>query len=216
MALDGQEFTQFSYFINNKYEPKRKNRFMLHIANIPILSGDSTAAEQATPELHSGLMIALDTAKRPAYEVGATEIRRYNERSFYAEAPSHDKTMACEFWDYINDAAASPGDPNAGYGAGQVLYRWFKVCYNLDFGSMGFKKDYATTADLYMLDPHGKQIEHWHYTNFWCKGLEYGDLGFSATDPAKITATFQFDKAKLLNAIDSTEAPGAYSSSEYS
>jgi len=212
MALSGEEFTQFSYFINNKYEPKRKNRFMLHIANIPLLLGDSTGFAAAGPEEHSGLMIALDTAKRPSYDLESTEVKRYNERSYYAGVPAGDKTMPCDFYDYINDASGS----DAGGSAGQILYRWYNVSYNLDFGSTGFKQDYATTADLYLLDPHGKQIEHWHFTNFWLKSIEYGELGFSSTDIVKITTTFQYDKAKLLTSLDSTAAPGAYSSSEYS
>lgn len=217
MALAGEEFTQFSYFINNQYEPKRKNRFMLHIASIPVLSSDRTLKTEASQEQHSGLMIALIKAKRPTYTVEAKEIPRFNEKSYYAGAPTHDKKMACSFNDYINDADIS-GDTHAdsAQGAGQILYRWFQTVYNLDFGSMGFKKEYSTTADLFMLDPHGRQIEHWHYTNFWITETNYGDVDFGATDHAVIECQFQYDKAKLISSVDSTQAPGVYSSSEFS
>lgn len=215
MALNGEEFRQFSYFINNKYEPKKKNRFMLHIANIPQLDPTNPAALIGSPDVGtlSGLMIALDTANRPQYTVTAAEIRRYNERSFYAQEPTHSKEMSCEFFDYINDAV--DGDVAASVSAAQVIYKWFTTIYNLDLGSMGYKDTYATDADLYLLDPHGRQIEQWHYTNFWPKDVNYNDLTMTGPEHCKISVVFQYDKAKMINAVGS-DAAGAYSSSEYS
>lgn len=215
-AINGDEFQQFSYFINNRYEPKKKNRFMLHIANIPQINSDRTDVTPGDNKTLSGLMISLDTAARPQYTINATDIRRYNERSFYAQEPTHGKEMACSFFDYINNANGVDG----GLSAAQIIYKWFLTVYNLDFGSMGFKEDYATDADLYLLDPHGQQIEQWHYTSFWPKDVNYNDLNMNGPENCKIDVTFQYDKVKMINALETTEETGGtgnvYSSSEYS
>lgn len=219
--ITGDEFQQFSYFINNRYEPKKKNRFMLHLQDVPQLNADRTASVRSGNNYVSGLMISLDTASRPEYVVNTAEIRRYNERSYYAQEPSMTKEMSCSFFDYINNASPS-ADPgvNNGISAAQIIYRWFLTVYNLDFGSMGFKEEYATEADLYLLDPHGQQIEQWHYTSFWPKDVKFGDLSMNGPENCKIDVIFQFDKAKMINAIDTAAdsggTHGVHSSSEYS
>jgi hypothetical protein len=216
MPISGEEFKEFSYFINNIYEPKKKNRFMLHIASIPLLSTDSTVKAAGDTTHHSGLMISLIKAQRPNYTVtDSGEIYRFHERSFYAGRPEIETKMTCSFNDYINNAAAD-GTVSGGLSASQILYRWFNTVYNIDFGSMGFKNEYATTADLFLLDPHGKQIEQWHYTNFWITSINYGDVDFSSSDNITIETSFRYDKVKMIKATDTAAAPGVYSSSEYS
>lgn len=203
MPLQGQEFTQFSYLIDNKYEPKYKNRFILHIEAMPLLATDFTAKQDAAMKQTSGLLIALDAAKRPAYNVGPKEIPRFNEKSFYAGTPEMDNKMSCEFWDYINNQVGPTVDGEGG-GAAELIYRWFNTVYNIERGSQGFKSDYATNAHLYLLDPHGDEIEHWFYINFWPLSVDYGELSYSSPDHVKITCEFQYDKAKLIATKDST------------
>jgi hypothetical protein len=198
MAQDA-EFKQFSYLIDNIYEPKYKNRFVLTINNVPLRTEATTLDKvvQASGSQHSGLMIGLDTAKRPIYSVESKEIAKFNEKSFYAGTPSHDNKMSCEFYDYITKGTQASSSAD-------ILYRWYNTVYNLDKGSQGFKKEYCTTAHLFLLDPNGKEIEHWVYTNFWPISIDFGELGYSTAEACKITAEFQYDKVKLVSYADTS------------
>jgi hypothetical protein len=199
MALTGNEFNQFSFAIENRYEPKYKNRFVLHIETIPMINSARTGIETANATQTSGLLLSLSTAKRPQYTVEEKEIKRFNEKAFYAGTPSMDNKMDCEFFDYINNQGATF---TTGASAASILYRWFNTVYNINQGSQGFKKDYSTKAHLYLLDPTGGEVEHWHYTNFWIASLDFGDLTYEGSDIAKITASFKYDKARLIENSD--------------
>ena len=211
MALEGGEFRQFSFFIDNIYEPKKKNRFMLYIPSIPQINDTNTLKVDGTTSNQSGLLLSLQTAARPQYTVDTTEIQRYNEKAFWASAPAHDKTMSCTFNDYI-DNLGDPADSNTN-NAAVVLYRWYNTIYNLAQGSMGFKAEYATTANLYLIDPHGNAIEQWHYIHLYPTDINYESLEMSSTDVCTIAVTFKYDKVRLLGASDtntSTEARENY------
>ena len=161
---ENEEFKQFSYLIDNVYEPKYKNRFVLDIPTIPLISEDGTIKEDGSAKTQSGLMIGLAKAKRPSYSVDVKEIPKFNEKSFYAGTPAHDNKMSCEFWDYISGQGNLTNA--AMKSSAEILYKWYNTVYNLKLGSQGFKAEYSTTAHLFLLDPNGAEVEHWKYINF--------------------------------------------------
>ena len=90
---------------------------------------------------------------------------------------------------------------------------------NFDYGSVGYKDFAAARAYLFLLDPHGKQIEEWQYDNLWPKSVSFGELDYSSGEPITISVTFQYDKATMIDAQDTSPTTGTgqvYSSSEFS
>jgi len=189
--------------IDNVFEPKYQNRFVLNIPAIPLLNDDNATITEGGGPILSSLMIGLEKASRPEYTVGIKDITRFNEKTFFAGKPAHSNAMECDFWDYINNQSNTT-TANLG-SSSEILYKWFNTVYNLEQGSQGFKEDYSTSAHLFLLDPHGNEIEHWVYDNLWPVSVKYGDVSYSADELCKVSCTYQYDKVKLVGNADTTK-----------
>jgi len=220
MAVDESTFKQFSPFVQNIYEPKKTNRFMLHFSRIPSMGADNKIDDTVKED---ELLVALSEAKRPVFKVTPEAISRFHMQYFTAGKVDYETEMKCVFWDYIDNSPSTTISQSATttdgktvttttpavLSAGTIIYNWYNSIFNVATGSMGFKTTYVTDATLYILDPQGKPVESWKYFNIYPKDVALGDVSFGDAKNLKIDVTFKFDKVKLVETSDTTKNASA-------
>ena len=144
---------------------------------------------------NENLAFAAHTATRPSITYNAVEYQRLNERFYTAGKPTWGE-IAASFYDYIptsgNDSASN------------ILWNWNQIVYSPITGAMGFKKEYATSGTLAMLDPSGGVVQVWNLFYCWPMNLAWGDLSAEDDALAEITVTFRYDYA-----VKGTDVPTA-------
>ena len=157
-------------------EPLRKNRWIMQFTTIP---GNGNV---------EALAFAAHTGTRPSVSYNVGEFQRLNERFYVAGKPTWAE-LAMSFYDYI------PGSGENQSSASDILWNWNQIVYSPITGAMGFKKEYATSATLAMLDPSGGVVEVWNIFYCWPMNITWGDLSADDDTLAEISVTFRFDYA---------------------
>ena len=167
-------------------EPLRKHRWVFQFTSIP---GASTADAAVQ------LAFAAHTAQRPTQTYNVTELQRLNER-FYLAGKITWSELPCSFYDYINGPSSSS----------QILWNWSNMVYNPVTGQMGFKKQYATSGTLAMLDPQGGIVQVWNLFYIWPFTVNWGELSSEDDGLAEVQVTFRYDYAVKGTDINTTPA----------
>jgi len=181
-------------------EPKKDNRFILYTQDIP--THGLATPENVERSIYS-LLLSVDTFKRPSYTNSAYSIDHFNEKLFFAGKDSSSKEISCTFWDYIGtNETTTLGVNNTSPAA--VLYRWYMVMHDLDYGSIGYQKYYTTDFYLYVLAPNGFVVETWKYYQCFPTSVDFGDVKYGGSANMKINVTLKYSKARLIseNAIN--------------
>jgi hypothetical protein len=130
------------------------------------------------------LAFCAHTCQRPTQTYNVTEYQRLNER-FYMAGKVTWSELRMTFFDFMEG-------PNS---VSSILYTWSNVIYNPVTGQMGFKKDYATSATLAMLDPAGGIVQTWNLFYIWPFTLNFGELTADDDGLVEVAATFRYDFA---------------------
>jgi hypothetical protein len=154
-------------------EPLRKNRWVMQFTTVP---GSGTGPDK--------LAFCAHTCTRPTQTYNVTEYQRLNER-FYMAGKVTWSELAMTFFDFMEGTNS----------VSSILYTWSNVIYNPVTGQMGFKKDYATSATLAMLDPAGGIVQTWNLFYIWPFTLTFGDLSADEDGLVEVAATFRYDFA---------------------
>ena len=157
-------------------EPMRKNRWILQFTTVP---GGGVPTD---------LAFAAHTATRPAQSYNPVEYQRLNER-FYTAGNVTWAEISASFYDYI------PGGTSGHDSASNILYNWSQIVYSPITGAMGFKKEYATSGTLAMLDPSGGVVQVWNLFYCWPLTVTWGDLSADDDTLAEVAVTFRYDYA---------------------
>lgn len=191
------------------FEPKKENRFVLVINNIPQIPYTPIPTDiEKENRTKDNLLVSLKSINRPQYTTDPYKIKHYNEEISLPGKTSHNRQITCEFLDYISYRYGGRNNSTA-----TIIYRWYQLIYNVDFGTIGYKDQFIIDADLYLLDPHGKPIEQWRYYNLWPFDVNFNNLSYDSNNICNITVIFQYDKAKMIwvnSAEESDRSLGVY------
>lgn len=171
--------------LSSTLEPLRKHRWVMQFTTIPGVVG----ADAAT-----SLAFCAHTGQRPTQTYNVTELQRLNER-FYVAGKITWGELPMTFFDYINGINS----------ASDILWNWSKMIYNPVTGQMHFKKEYATSGTLGMLDPLGGIVQVWNLFYVWPFTVNWGELSADDDAPAEVSVTFRYDYA--VKGIDSNTTP---------
>jgi len=162
-------------------EPLRKNRWVLQFTTVP---GGGEA---------SNLAFCAHTARRPSITYNVQESQRLNERFYTAGKPTWSE-LPMTFYDYIQGEKS----------VSQTLWNWNLAIYNPVTGAMGFKKDYATSATLGMLDPSGGIAQVWNMFYIWPYTIDWQELSSEDDGFSEVACTFRYDFAINASNIDTS------------
>ena len=147
------------------YEPLRKNRFILRFPD-----------ELGIQEWW------VSTTSRPKYTSDETEIPFLNTSTY---------VIGRFKWDSIQVTFRDPIGPSAT----QALMEWVRLHSESVTGRQGYAAGYKKDVELELLDPTGVVIEKWILQGTMLGNVGFGDLDYSSSDIADITATLRFDRA---------------------
>jgi len=167
-------------------EPLRKHRWVFQFTSIP---------GAATADAAVQLAFAAHTSQRPTQTYNVTELQRLNER-FYLAGKITWSELPASFYDYINGPSS----------ASQILWNWSNMVYNPVTGQMGFKKQYATSGTLAMLDPQGGIAQVWNLFYIWPFTVNWGELSSEDDGLAEVQVTFRYDYAVKGSDVNTTPA----------
>ena len=159
--------------LSSTLEPMRKNRWVMQFTTVP---GSTNGPDR--------LAFMAHTASRPTQTYNQTEYQRLNER-FYMAGKMTWSELTMTFYDFMQGPES----------VSNILYTWSNVIYNPVTGQMGFKKDYATSATLAMLDPAGGIVQTWNYFYIWPATLTFGELSADEDGLCEVSAIFKYDFA---------------------
>ena len=147
------------------YEPLRKNRFILRFPD-----------ELGIQEWW------VSTTSRPKYTSDEVEIPFLNTSTY---------VIGRFRWDSISVTFRDPIGPSAT----QALMEWVRLHSESVTGRQGYAAGYKKDVELEMLDPTGVVIEKWILQGTMVTSANFGDLDYSSSDIADISATLRFDRA---------------------
>lgn len=193
-------YNDLSFFTSTRgksREPKLQNRWLLRLDRIPIIPTEAINANAygASDDEFATLLLSLNNFSRPEYSVDPFEIPNFNDMVYFAGKPSHSREISCEFIDLIGNEENDSGVNSTA----EILYKWYSLIYNPDFGTVGYKDYYTVEARLYLFGPNGQQIEQWHYYNMWPFTLSFGEVTHEGAEKLLISVTFKYDRARMIS-----------------
>jgi hypothetical protein len=162
---------------SSTFEPFRKNRWVMQFTSIP---GDI----QGAPET---LAFVAHTAVRPSITFNQVEYQRLNERFYVAGKPAWNE-IPMTFFDFVKGPDNKPS-------ASEILWGWSNEVYSPITGAMGFKRDYAVSGTLALLDPAGGVSQVWNLFYCWPANVDWGDLSADDDGISEVSLTVRYDYA---------------------
>lgn len=160
------------------FEPLKANNFRLFITS----AGKSGTT--ITADALASFSLAVTKSFAPSESSEVAEIGIDNEKVYYAGRQTYE-AGSVSVRDYV-DAV----------GAGAIA-EWRKKIYDPGTGKMGYKAEYAGTANLVQYDPKGSIVKQWQLVNIWPVSVNYGEMDQASTDHVSIEVSFRYDKAIL-------------------
>jgi hypothetical protein len=198
------EFSQFTYLARQAgsvLEPKKSNRFVVYISQIPTIPMTNKQNEYT----RDSLLISLQSIKRPTYSVSNQKIPNFNNEIMLAGKVTTEKSFNCKFVDFIGNHKEQGNNDYQVDTISAIIYRWYSLVNNVDLETVGYKDYYTTNLDLYLLAPTGHTIEKWKYYNVWPGSVNFGELAYSDAKNLEIDVTFYYDNAKMIYVKTSEE-----------
>ena len=147
------------------YEPKKKNRFIFRFP---------------TPLGIQEWFVS--SGSRPSISQEETEIQFLNTSTW---------VLGRFTWDTIDVTFRDPIGPSAA----QALMEWVRLHSESVTGRQGYAAGYKKDVELELLDPTGVVIEKWILQGTMLGNVGFGDLDYSSSEIADITASLRFDRA---------------------
>ena len=165
------------------YEIQRTNSFMFYVEglngelNIP----DHTYAQANAEDI---LKISVNSSSVPHFSQNTIEVNRGNNTMKFAGKPTFGEG-SIKLHDFI------------GAGTKEVLMAWQNLSYNVVTDKVGLASDYKKDCYLVEYTPDYQLVRTWKLFGCWISALS--ESGYSHDDNSKVTisATIQYDKAKL-------------------
>lgn len=173
------------------YEVQRNNNFEFIVTDLDgIQRAGSTGAESNAFIANAQEMLRLSVTKAsiPHFSQEPVIIKRGNSTMKYAGVPTFEEGQI-EFNDYVGADTKS------------ILMAWQNLSYNVDTEKVGSmsnpKTQYKKKCYLVEYTPDYRKVRTWVLYGCWISKLSEGE--YSAEDGGKhsITATIQYDYAKI-------------------
>ncbi len=128
-------------------------------------------------------LLVLKTASRPKFAFEQPEMHHDQEVVYFAGKQTWDP-IEMVWYDVEQDPDVS-----------QELYEWLNRVNEIAQVLVEPPASYKKLATLEMTDGKGAATESWQLCNVWPAELDWGDLDYTNTELAEITATMRFDRA---------------------
>lgn len=170
------------------YEIQRSNNFEFIVTGIKgMLRPGATGTESnAYFNLDSQKVIRLSVSKAPIphFSQNAITVRRGNNELKYAGVPTFSNGQISVV-DYIGAATK------------EVLMAWQNLSYNVNTEKVGLVEDYKKDCYLMEYSPDQQLVRKWILKGCWISSISEGDYDSESNDKKMITATIEYDMAKI-------------------
>lgn len=170
------------------YEVQRSNNFEFIVTGIKgmIRPGATGSERNAYFDMDSQKVIRLSVSKAPIphFSQGVISVRRGNNELKYAGVPTFGNGQISVV-DYIGADTKS------------VLMAWQNLSYNVLTEKVGLVEDYKKDCYLMEYSPDQQLVRKWRLYGCWISSISEGDYDSESNDKKMITATIEYDKAKI-------------------
>lgn len=171
----------------NLYEIARSNNFEFIISDFDNLQPASSNDTNMT-KLQKGqevIRMSVTRASVPHFTQEVIRVRRGNNELKYAGVPSFEAGSLV-----VNDYI--------GAGTKDYLMAWQNLSYNVITEKVGLVQDYKKNCSLIEYSPDYQVVRSWTLYGCWISGLSEDDFDSdNGNSPRRVTATIQYDHAKL-------------------
>lgn len=179
------------YFSQNPelFEPQRYNTFQFVATGISNLLKPGATAEDANANLKDTqeiLTLSVVKAWMPNVSIEPVTIRRGNMVMKAAGLPSYNDGQIV-IRDFIGAQGVS------------ILQAWQKLAFNIDDGLTQKLSNYKKDCYLLQYDvDFSKVVRQWLLKGCWVSSIQQDEFDVENGDAHSVTATIQYDYAKLL------------------
>lgn len=166
----------------NLYQPQMSNNFEFVVTDLDGLV--SVGTNNVIANAQEYLRVAVDGASVPHFTQGVVTIPRGNSSIKAAGKPEFGEEPLV-----INDYI--------GANTKDILMSWQNLSYNVDTEKVGLMSDYKKDCYLIEYTPDHQKVRQWILKGCWISGISEGGYSFDGSDVVKITATIQYDYAKI-------------------
>lgn len=171
------------------YQPQETNHFEFIVEDIDnILRPGASGDEENARIANAGevLRVSVSQAFVPHFTQNPIEIKRGNSTIKVAGTPTFD-SGSLVLNDFIGAETAV------------ILAAWQNLSYNVETEKVGLMSDYKKQAWLVEYTPDYQVVRKWILYGCWVSGLSEGTLSYESNEKNQITATIQYDYAKIDN-----------------
>lgn len=164
------------------YQPQLNNNFEFVVTDLDNLI--SVGTTDVIPNAQEYLRLAVSAATIPHFTQQVVTIPRGNSTIKAAGKP--------EFGDepiVINDYI--------GANTKDILMSWQNLSYNVETEKVGLMSDYKKDCYLIEYTPDWQKVRQWILKGCWIQGLSEGGYSSDGSDKVQISATIQYDYAKI-------------------
>lgn len=168
------------------YEIQRSNNFAFIIPTGTLAPFKKSNSDNTIPvnTFAEAIRLSVNEATIPHFSQQPIEVKRGNGTLKYAGVPSFDAGQIV-----LNDFI--------GLQTVETLMAWQHASYDIDTEKVGIQSDYKIDCQLIEYSPDYQVVRTWTLYGCWISGLSEGSLSADDNNVRRITATIQFDRAKL-------------------
>jgi len=168
------------------YEVQRSNNFAFVIPTGGLTAFKKSNSDTRIPvrTFAEAIRLSVNEATIPHFSQNVIEVKRGNGILKYAGNPSFSSgQIVCT--DFI------------GLQTVETLLAWQHASYDIDTEKVGIQSDYKIDCQLIEYSPDYQVVRTWTLYGCWISELSEGSLSADNNDARRITATIQYDRAKL-------------------
>lgn len=168
------------------YEIQRSNNFAFVIPTGGLSAFKKSNSDASIPArtFAEAIRLSVVEASIPHFEQGVIEVKRGNGTLKYAGNPQFNSGTLV-----LNDFI--------GLQTIETLMAWQHASYDVDTEKVGIQSDYKIDCQLIEYSPDYQVVRTWTLYGCWISGISEGDLSVDNNDARRVTATIQYDRAKL-------------------
>lgn len=175
--------------VNNRmFELARSNNFRFYVEGLGSLLRAGYQGKESNAYLPENADEVLDFSVKsmtvPSFTQEAITIRRGNAVMKAAGLPNYDEGSLV-----IDDFIGADGK--------SILMAWQNLSYNVQTQMVGYMSDYKRDCHLIEYDPNYKIVRTWKLYGCWVSGISQDAFDHDNGDKRQITATIQYDWAKM-------------------
>ena len=170
------------------FELARSNNFRFYVEGLGGLLRAGYQGKESNAYLPNNadelLEFSVKSTFVPSFEQEVISLRRGNAVMKAAGVPTFTSGQLV-----IDDFIGADGK--------SILMAWQNLSYNVNTQMVGYMSDYKRDCYLVEYDPNYKQVRTWKLYGCWCSKVEQDGFDHDGGDKRQVTATIEYDWAKM-------------------